>query len=86
MKATNLEEAVLLTKKFTTKPNNESLLQLYGWYKQATEGDITGERPGGFDFVASAKYNAWHNKKGESKEAGTEAYINLVNKLAETHI
>lgn len=86
MKATNLEEAVTLTKKFTTKPSNEALLQLYSWYKQATEGDITGDRPGGFDFVAAAKYNAWHNKKGESKEAATETYINLVNELAESHL
>lgn len=86
MKVVNLEEAVLLTKKFTTKPSNENLLQLYSWYKQATEGDIIGERPGGFDFVAAAKYNSWHNKKGKSKDVAEKAYIDLVNKLAESHL
>lgn len=86
MEITNLEEAVALTKKFNTKPGNEDLLQLYSWYKQATEGDVKGERPGGFDFVAAAKYNAWLNKKGQSKEAAEQAYIDLVNKLSESHL
>ncbi len=86
MKVPNLEEAVLLTKKFTSKPNNEALLQLYSWYKQATEGDVSEERPGGFDFVAAAKYNAWLSKKGNSKEVAEQEYVKLVNKLAETNM
>ncbi|MEP2346514.1 MAG: acyl-CoA-binding protein, partial [Algoriphagus sp.] len=61
MSPQTLEEAVTLTKKFTEKPTNEELLKLYGLYKQATEGDNETERPGGFDFKAAAKYNAWLN-------------------------
>ena len=63
-----LEEAVALTQKFTSKPSNEELLRLYGLYKQATVGDNEEERPGGFDFKAAAKYNAWLILKGKSKE------------------
>ncbi|MCE7057071.1 acyl-CoA-binding protein [Algoriphagus sp. AGSA1] len=86
MSAKTLEEAVALTKKFTDRPNNEELLKLYGLYKQATEGDNETERPGGFDFKAAAKYNAWLNQKGLSKEEAAGQYIQLVERLAKTHI
>lgn len=86
MKANTLEEAVALTKKFTSKPSNEELLKLYGLYKQATEGDNQEERPGGFDFVAAAKYNSWLSCKGKSKEDASEDYIDLVNSISEKYI
>lgn len=86
MSLTTLEEAVALTKKFTEKPSNEDLLKLYGLYKQATEGDNETERPGGFDFKAAAKYNAWANQKGLSKEEATNQYIKLVDLLSKTHV
>lgn len=82
MSSVSLDEAVALTKKFTSKPSNEELLKLYSLYKQATEGDNTGERPGGFDFVAAAKYNAWLALKGKGKEEAAEEYISLVNALS----
>ena len=82
MKPNSLEEAVALTNKFTSRPSNEELLKLYGLYKQATEGDNKGERPGGFDFKAAAKYNSWLNFKGKSKEEATELYLTLVEELA----
>lgn len=86
MNASTLEEAVALTKKFTSKPSNEELLKIYSLYKQATEGDNNEERPGGFDFVAAAKYNAWLSIKGKSKEDAAEEYINLVNNLSAKYI
>ncbi|MDX5337547.1 MAG: acyl-CoA-binding protein [Cyclobacteriaceae bacterium] len=86
MKPTTLEEAVALTQKFTTRPGNEELLKLYGLFKQATEGDNEGERPGGFDFKAAAKYNSWLNYKGKSKEEATEAYLQLVDELAKKYL
>lgn len=86
MKANNLEEAYSLTKKFTVKPSNEELLKLYSLYKQATVGDNDEERPGGFDFVAAAKYNAWLALKGKTKEAASEEYVGLVNTLSEKYI
>jgi len=78
----SLEDAAALTKKFTTKPSNEELLKLYGLYKQAKEGDDKSERPGGFDFKAAAKYNAWLNVKGISKEEAESQYSRLVEELA----
>lgn len=86
MEAKTLEEAVSLTKKFTSKPSNEELLKLYGLYKQATEGDNMEERPVGFDFVAAAKYNSWLNYKGKSKEDAEKEYIKLVNSISEKYL
>lgn len=65
----------------TERPSNEDLLQLYGAYKQATEGDNHSERPGGFDFKAAAKYNAWEKLKGSSKEQAMEQYIQIIDRL-----
>ena len=76
-----LEEAVTLTKTFTVKPTNEELLKLYALYKQATEGDNNTERPGGFDFKAAMKYNAWEAEKGKSNEHASSDYIALVQEL-----
>jgi len=66
------------------KPSNEELLKLYALYKQGDEGDITGEKPGGFDFKAIAKYNAWEELKGKPSEEAMKEYIELVNKLADS--
>jgi diazepam-binding inhibitor (GABA receptor modulating acyl-CoA-binding protein) len=86
MKPTTLEEAVQLTQKFIVRPSNEELLRLYGLYKQATEGDNETERPGGFDFKAAAKYNAWLMLKGKSKEEAAKAYMELVEELSKNYL
>lgn len=78
----NFEEAVNKSKTLSQRPSNEDLLSLYGLYKQATEGDVSSERPGGFDFKAIAKYDAWAGQKGKSQEEAKQEYINLVAKLA----
>jgi len=56
-------------------------LQLYGLYKQATEGDVQGKRPGMLDIKGRAKYDAWTGRKGLSKDAAKTAYIALVARL-----
>ena len=48
--------AVLKAKK---DPGSDMKLKLYAHYKQATEGDVQGEKPGFTDFVNRAKYDAW---------------------------
>ena len=63
------------------RPSNDKLLELYGLFKQATEGDVAGERPGGFDFKAIAKYDTWANLIGMSKDDAKKAYIELVHTL-----
>lgn len=75
------ERAAERSKQFTKRPTNEELLQLYGLYKQATEGDASGERPGGFDFKAIAKFDAWDELKGKSREQAMQDYVTLVEKL-----
>lgn len=63
------------------RPSNENLLKMYGLYKQATEGDVIGERPGGFDFKGIAKYDSWASLRGTSKEAAMQQYIDVVESL-----
>ncbi|HEY9005572.1 acyl-CoA-binding protein [Ohtaekwangia sp.] len=75
------ESAVSRSKELTRRPSNEELLTLYALFKQATEGDVTGERPGGFDFKAIAKFDAWEELKGKTKEVAMQDYIQLVEKL-----
>ena len=76
------ESAAARSKDFTKRPSNEELLQLYALYKQATEGDATGERPGGFDFKGIAKFDAWEELKGKSKADAMQEYISFVDNLA----
>jgi diazepam-binding inhibitor (GABA receptor modulating acyl-CoA-binding protein) len=64
-----------------SRPSNEDLLQLYALFKQATDGDVNGDRPGGFDFKAIAKFDAWSGKKGTTREIAMQQYVNLVEKL-----
>lgn len=74
-------DAVAKSKTLTEKPSNDVLLKLYGLYKQATEGDVQGERPGGFDFKGAAKYDAWEVCKSKTSEVAANQYIELVNSL-----
>lgn len=76
------EAAVSASKTLSEKPDNDTLLQLYSLYKQATEGDISGEAPANpFDFVAKAKFQAWETLKGKSREAAMTEYVELVARL-----
>ena len=75
------EAASQRAQQLPTKPSNMVLLQLYALYKQATDGDISGDRPGGFDFKGIAKYDAWASLSGKSKDAARQEYVELVNSL-----
>jgi acyl-CoA-binding protein len=63
------------------RPDNDTLLELYSFYKQATEGDVSGDKPGAFDFKARAKYEAWEARKGMKREVAMKAYVRLVEHL-----
>ena len=63
------------------RPDNETLLELYSFYKQATEGDVSGDKPGAFDFKARAKYDAWEARKGMKRDVAMKAYVRLVEHL-----
>lgn len=77
--------AVTQSKELTKRPSNEELLDLYALFKQATEGDVTGDRPGGFDFKAIAKFDAWATRKGITKDQAMQDYVNLVSKLQQSY-
>ncbi len=67
--------------KLTSRPDNDTLLELYSFYKQATDGDVSGDKPGPFDFKARAKYDAWEARKGMSRDAAMKSYVKLVKHL-----
>jgi diazepam-binding inhibitor (GABA receptor modulator, acyl-CoA-binding protein) len=60
---------------------NDTLLELYALYKQATTGNATGGRPGMLDIKGRAKFDAWAKKQGMTKDAAMQAYIDHVTKL-----
>jgi acyl-CoA-binding protein len=68
-------------KALSERPDNDMLLRLYALYKQGAEGDVSGERPGFFDFVAAAKYAAWEKLQGVDPDEAKKQYIELVEQL-----
>jgi diazepam-binding inhibitor (GABA receptor modulating acyl-CoA-binding protein) len=75
------EAAAVAAKKTKKKPDNATLLKLYAYYKQSTEGDVAGERPGGFDFVGGAKFDAWSKLAGTTRDEAMQNYIKVVDAL-----
>ena len=75
------EAALADSKKLSERPSNDVLLQLYALYKQATEGDVEGKRPGFTDMVGRAKYDAWAVVKGTSTDDAMQRYVELVESL-----
>jgi diazepam-binding inhibitor (GABA receptor modulating acyl-CoA-binding protein) len=79
---TLFEQATEDSKTLSDRPSNDTLLQLYSLYKQATEGDVNVDPPANpFDFVSKAKFEAWLGLKGKTKEVAMQDYIDLVGKL-----
>jgi diazepam-binding inhibitor (GABA receptor modulating acyl-CoA-binding protein) len=75
------EQASIAAKSLPERPDNDTLLQLYALYKQGSAGDVSGAKPGFFDFVATAKYEAWEKIKGLTQEDAKNQYIDLVKNL-----
>ena len=80
---TQFEAAAVASKKLPERPDNATLLKMYALFKQGSEGDATGERPGMADFVARAKFDAWAKLQGTPKETAMQQYIDLVEELQE---
>jgi acyl-CoA-binding protein len=68
-------------KTLAERPDNQTLLQLYALYKQASDGDASGERPGVMDFINRAKFDAWEKLRGTSVNDAKQRYIDLVQSL-----
>jgi acyl-CoA-binding protein len=75
------EQAFAESKQLPEKPDNMTLLKLYALYKQATQGDAQGERPGMTDFIARAKFDAWSNLAGTGREQAMQDYVDLIESL-----
>lgn len=77
----DFEKAAQDVQKLPRKPDNETLLALYALYKQATDGDVKGQRPGMLDIKGRKKFDSWAEKKGMPSQKAMEEYIALVRKL-----
>jgi len=81
MAGAEFEQAVEAVKGLTTDPGNDVKLRLYGLFKQVTEGDVSGSRPGMMNPVGRAKYDAWAKLSGTAPEAAQEQYLAIVRDL-----
>ena len=75
------DAAVAGSKQLPERPDNATLLQLYALYKQGTDGDVDGKRPGFTDMVGRAKWDAWNKLKGKSTDEAQQAYVDLIESL-----
>jgi len=75
------DKAAAEVKSLTDRPDNDTMLRLYALYKQGSEGDVKGSRPGFMDFVGAAKYEAWEKLRGSSQDQAMKKYVDLVKKL-----
>lgn len=75
------DEAVAASKLLTKRPDNTTLLAIYANFKQASEGDVSGERPDMFDRVGCAKFDAWEGLEGTSREDAMAKYIEIIERL-----
>lgn len=77
------EQAAQDVRKLPERPDNETLLRLYALYKQGSEGDVRGDKPGFFDFAGAAKYEAWEKLQGTERDDARRRYVDLVHRLME---
>jgi acyl-CoA-binding protein len=78
---TEFRQAAEDVKRLQERPDNDTLLKLYALYKQATDGDANGPKPGFFDFVNTAKYEAWSRLRGMQAGEARQKYVELVRQL-----
>jgi acyl-CoA-binding protein len=74
-------QAQLDSKSLPARPDNMTLLKLYALFKQASNGDASGARPGITDMVGRAKYDAWERLKGTTPDDAMQQYVDLVEEL-----
>lgn len=75
------ERAADAVKRLPARPDDATMLKLYALYKQGSSGDVSGPKPGFFDFVGAAKYEAWEKLRGTEADAARQQYVDLVRKL-----
>jgi len=75
------DAAVEQSKILAQRPDSATLLKLYALFKQASEGDVTGDKPGAMDFVGAAKWTARDALRGTAAADAMTRYIALVDEL-----
>ena len=75
------EQAAVAVESLAERPDDATMLQLYALFKQGSVGDVQGDKPGFFDFVGAAKYEAWEKLAGTTNEEAQQQYVDLVAKL-----
>jgi diazepam-binding inhibitor (GABA receptor modulator, acyl-CoA-binding protein) len=78
----DFEAAVANSKTLSERPDNATLLKIYGLYKQATVGDNGEKKPGFGDMVGRAKWDAWNGLKGTSQDDAMQQYVDLIQSLS----
>jgi diazepam-binding inhibitor (GABA receptor modulator, acyl-CoA-binding protein) len=75
--------AVEASKTLPSRPDNDTMLKLYALFKQGTDGDVSGSRPGMMDVIGRAKYDAWSKVKGTATDDAKAEYADLVERLSQ---
>jgi acyl-CoA-binding protein len=75
------EQAQTDVQQLPERPGNLTLLRLYALFKQATEGDVHGDKPGFTDIVGKYKYEAWAALQGTAQDVAKTQYAELVESL-----
>ncbi len=78
----SFDAAVAQSKNLSERPDNATLLKIYGLYKQATAGDNAEKKPGFGDMVGRAKWDAWNGLKGTSTDDAMQQYVDLIGSLS----
>ena len=78
----DFDAAIASSRSLAERPDNATLLKLYGLYKQATTGDVVEKKPGFSDMIGRAKWDAWNGFKGTSKDAAMQQYVDLIASLS----
>ena len=68
-------------KQLPAHPGNLTLLRLYALFKQASVGDVQGDKPGFTDIAGKYKYEAWAALAGTSADDAKARYVELVDSL-----
>lgn len=77
----DFDKASVAAKSLPSRPDDDTMLQLYALFKQGSSGDVSGDKPGFFDFVGTAKYEAWTKLEGLSQDDAMKQYAELVTSL-----
>lgn len=77
---TSFNQATDHVRKITGILDNNKLLELYGLFKQGTEGRCEAPKPSWYDGKGRKKWEAWNKLESMPSDQAKERYISLVQK------